>query len=100
MVVDRSVGELDAGGEGLPELPPCRHDVGDDDGLAVGVGDPEGERLARAGSMVRRALERTRYYGPSMLIFFIFISDKLYCSNSMHSVLVITLIIQSNRGLK
>jgi hypothetical protein len=41
-----SVGELDAGGERLPELPPGRHDVGDDDGAAVRGGDPEGERLA------------------------------------------------------
>ena len=41
-----SDGELDNGGEGLPELPPGRHDVGDDDGAAVGGGDAEGERLA------------------------------------------------------
>ena len=42
----QSDGELDAGGEGLPELPPGRHDVGDDDGAAIGGGDAEGERLA------------------------------------------------------
>ena len=46
MSSDQNSGELQAAGEGLPESPAGRNDVGEDEGLPVAGRDAERERLA------------------------------------------------------
>ena len=71
VIISFSEAELQVAGERLAEPPAGRHDVGEDDGLAVGDGDPEGQPLAvevgegvPVGSPVARHGHPVRRPGP------------------------------------